>query len=101
MLKADVITMVKETEKTRGVHESAVQTGREVMCTVKSVTRSEYYTAYNAGMEPALVFELALAEDYEDERLIIYHGKEYTVIRTYMTDADGIEITVQRKDENT
>lgn len=100
MQKADVIYLVTETEQTRGVHESAVQTEREVMCTVRSVSRSEYYAAYNAGVEPVLVFELALSEDYQNERLIIYHGQEYEVVRTYVTEADGIEITVRRRDEN-
>lgn len=99
MLKADVITLVKETQQTRGVHEAAVRTEREVMCTVQSVTRSEYYAAYNVGIDPELVFVLALAEDYEGERLIIFHGIEYNVVRTYVTDADGIEITVQRRGE--
>ena len=99
MMKADVITLVKETSQTRGVHETATRSEREVMCTVRSVTRSEFYAAYNAGVDPMYVFELALAEDYEGERLIIYHGVEYSVIRTYVTEADGIEITVQRRGE--
>ena len=99
MLKADVITLVKETQQTRGVHEAAIRTEREVMCTVQSVTRNEFYAAYNVGVDPEYVFVLALAEDYEGERLIIFRGVEYTVVRTYVTDADGIEITVQRRGE--
>ena len=99
MQRADVITLIKETQQTRGVHEAATQSEREVMCTVRSVTRSEYYAAYNAGVDPVFVFELALAEDYEGERLIRYKGLEYSVVRTYVTEADGIELTVQRRGE--
>ena len=100
MLKADVITLVKETEQTRGVHESAIRTEREVMCTVQSVTRSEFYAAQNVGVDPELVFVLTLSEDYEGERLIVFHGIEYRVVRTYVTEADSIEITVQRRGED-
>ena len=99
MQKADVITLVKEVKKTRGVHEAATRTERDVMCTVRSVTRSEFYSAYNAGIDPVYIFDLALAEDYAGERLIIYQGIEYNVVRTYVNEADGIEITVQRRGE--
>ena len=100
MQKPDVITLITETQQTRGVHEAATQTEREVMCTVRSVTRSEFYSALNAGVDPVYVFELALAEDFNGERLIRYHGLDYSVVRTYVNEADGIEITVQRRGED-
>jgi SPP1 family predicted phage head-tail adaptor len=100
MLRADVIQLIRENRTGHGVHEAVTEEARTVFCTVQSVTRSEYYDALNAGIQPSLVFRLALAEDYENERVIRYKDLKYRVIRTYMTDDDGIEITVERSDEN-
>ena len=100
MMRADVIDLIKETASAHGVHDAVTETARTVYCTVQSVTRSEYYNALNQGIQPEYVFKLALAEDYEGERVVRYKGKKYRVIRTYMTADDGIEITCERSDEN-
>ena len=100
MMRADVIDLIKETASAHGVHESVTETARTVYCTVQSVTRSEYYNALNQGIQPEYVFRLALAEDYEGERVVRYKGLKYRVIRTYRTADDGIEITCERSDEN-
>ena len=100
MMRADVIYLITESERTHGVHDTVTDSERMVYCTVESVTRSEFYTALNVGIQPSLVFRLALAEDYQGERFVKYHNQKYRVVRTYMTDDDGIEITVERSDEN-
>ena len=99
MNKADVIQLITENRTGHGVHEAVTETTRTVMCEVSSVRRSEYYTALNAGFQPEYVFALALAEDYRNERLVVFHGQKFRVIRTYLTEDDGIEITVERSDE--
>ena len=53
---------------------------------VKSVTRSEAYRAYAVGLNPNIVFELAVAEDYQGEKTVLYNNTEYRVIRTYQKD---------------
>ena len=53
---------------------------------VKSVTRSEAYQAYAVGLNPNIVFELAVAEDYQGEKTVLYNNTEYRVIRTYQKD---------------
>ena len=95
-----MISLITETASAHGVHATVTETAREVMCTVRSVSRSEYYNALNAGIEPSYVFYLALAEDYQGERVVRYNGLKYRVVRTYMTEDDGIEITVERSDVN-
>ena len=100
MTRADVIDLVTENRTGHGVHEAVTDTERTVMCTVESVRRSEYYTALNAGFQPEYVFKLALANDYQNERIVKFHGQKFRVVRTYLTDDDGIEITVERSDEN-
>ena len=99
MNRADVIVLITENRTGHGVHEVVTDTARTVMCMVESVRRSEYYDASNAGYRPEFVFKLALAEDYQDERLVKYHGQRFRVVRTYRTEDEGIEITVERSDE--
>ena len=70
MLRADTIDLITETRSGHGVHEAVTETARTVFCTVQSVTRNEYYTGLNAGVTPEFVFRLALAEDYQTERLM-------------------------------
>ena len=100
MLRADVIDLITEAASEHGVHDAVTETARTVYCTVRSVTRSEFYNALNAGVQPEYVFVLALAEDYQGERIVRYHGQKFRVIRTYMTEDDGIEITCERSDAN-
>lgn len=100
MLRADVIDLITEHRSGHGVHEAVTETARTVYCTVQSVTRSEYYTALNAGIMPEFVFRLSLAEDYQGERVVRYRGQRFRVVRTYVTEDDGIEITAERADEN-
>jgi len=99
MMRADVIGLITENRTGHGVHEAVTDTERTVMCTVESVRRSEYYDATNAGYRPEYVFKLAIADDYRKERIVKFHGQKFRVVRTYLTDDDGIEITVERSDE--
>ena len=100
MVRADVISLITEARIAHGVHETITEIEREVMAEIRSVTRSEYYTALNAGIQPEIVFKLALDADYQGEHFLRYGGKKYRVIRTYLTNDGGIEITAERSDEN-
>lgn len=100
MMRADVIDLITETESAHGVHDTVTETARTVYCTVRSVTRSEFYNALNAGVQPEYVFVLALSDEYQGERVVRYHGQKYRVVRTYVTEDDGIEITCERSDVN-
>lgn len=82
------------------MYDAPAAAERQVFVTVKSATRSEHYAAMSHGFTPDHIFKLAVAEDYEDERLCRYRGKVFSILRTYETDDGGIELTVQRSDEN-
>jgi SPP1 family predicted phage head-tail adaptor len=100
MVRADVIGLVTETRSAHGVHEAITETVREVLAEIRSVTRSEYYNALNAGIHPEMVFKLTLDADYHDERFLRFRGQKWRVVRTYLTRDGGIEITAERDDEN-
>jgi SPP1 family predicted phage head-tail adaptor len=100
MSKAGSIRLIRETEKAHGVHESITEEKRLVLCTVKSVRQTEYYTARNTGYTPEIMFELTLPEDYHGESRLEYEDKPYDIIRAYEPDGGGLEIIAQRGDVN-
>ena len=100
MSKAGSIRLIRETAKAHGVHEAIQEEKRLVLCTVKSVRQTEYYTARNTGYAPEIMFTLTLAEDYHGESRLEYMEQSYDIIRAYETDEGGLEIIAQRGDIN-
>ncbi|MGF9909406.1 phage head closure protein [Brevibacillus porteri] len=66
-----------------------------ILCGLKSVGRSEFYNAAAAGLRPEIVFVIH-AYEYNDERLVVFEGARYRVIRTYATGFEELELTVER-----
>lgn len=84
-MRMDSITLVGASAP-RGVFDTSTPSQIEVPCMVKSVTRSEAYQAYAVGLNPNIVFELAVTEDYNGEKTVLYNDTEYRVIRTFQKD---------------
>lgn len=70
-----------------------------VLCDLKSVTRSEYYSAAQAGLNPEEVFEINGFE-YSQEPEVEFMGERYSVIRAYRTTYETIELTCGRKSKH-
>lgn len=100
MVRADVLTLIEEIQESHGRFEKASEIRRQVYCTVRSVGMRESYEALSHGLRPELVFVLTHSFEYNGEKRCEYHGIEYTVLRTYVTEADGIEITVERGNQH-
>lgn len=96
MLKADVLTLIADHPDARGVFDTCTETERNVYCTVHSVGMNESYLALSHGLFPEYVFDLAHDFEYNGEKRCRFHGIEYRIIRTYRTETDGIELTVER-----
>ncbi|MCK9191251.1 MAG: phage head closure protein [Sphaerochaetaceae bacterium] len=66
---------------------------RTILAKKKSIRSSEFYQAATAGMKPELTFEIYVFEFNNDE-VIKYNGKIYTIIRTYEDEKkkDKIEL---------
>ena len=97
MDRSDIITLYKDTV-TYDDYGVAVKTrtGREVFCKVDSVTRSEFFEAGRAGLNPEYRITMFFG-DYEGEALVGYNGRNYSVYRTYQAKTDIIELYVERK----
>ena len=96
MVRADVLTLISDTPEAHGRFETFEPAERQVFCTVRSVGMRETYEALSHGLHPEWVFELTHAFEYQGEKRCVFQGVQYNVIRTYVTQTDGIEITVER-----
>lgn len=84
MIRDDVIYLVRENPVAHGVFGNHEETRYQCYCRVNSVTRNEYYRALQNGLEPMYVFEMSEYADYNGEKIVIYNGKRYRVIRSYV-----------------
>jgi transposase len=94
MMFRDVITLVSESPAAHGVLDDITETQKQVYCSVRSVGMSEAYQAMSNGLHPQFVFVLSDYADYGGEKVVIYNGIRYRVIRTYRQN-QGLEMTVE------
>ena len=96
MLKADVLDLITVSPEAAGVGTEPAETKRTVFCTVRFIGQQEAYLAMGQGLNPELKVILAHDFEYEGERLCEMGGVRYDILRTYITETDGIELTLQR-----
>lgn len=94
MIRQDVIDLIAEDPRARGIFEPVAETKRTVFCAVRSVGMNEFYRAMEQDLHPEYVFTLEHFDEYQDEKVCEYHGKRYRIIRTYV-DRQRIELTVE------
>lgn len=100
MVRADVCELIAESPQAHGIFDAASETKRKVYCTVKSIGQNEAYQARAAGLNPELKLVLAHAFEYKGEKLAEFHSERWRIIRTYITEADSIELTIQKETGN-
>lgn len=100
MVRADVAYLIAENPKAHGIFDEPEESLRKVYCTVRSVNQSEAYQAQAVGLNPELKLILAHDFEYRGEKLLVFHEERYRILRTYVTEADGIELTIQRETGN-
>ena len=100
MLKAKVARLIAVHPEAAGVGTEPEETVRTVFCTIKSIGQQEAYLAMGQGLNPEWKVILAHDFEYKGERLCEVDGVRYEILRTYITDADGIELTLQRVARN-
>ncbi|MCB2860640.1 phage head closure protein [Streptococcus suis] len=67
-----------------------------LLCRKKSITRSEFYQANQAGIRPSLVVDIHSFE-YDNQELAEFEGKRYRIIKTYPVDLEILELTLTEK----
>lgn len=66
-----------------------------VLCKLKSIGRSEFYSAAQTGLKPSMTFVIH-GYEYEGQEKVKFEGKEYKVMRTYSIDFEELELTCER-----
>ena len=96
MLKANVIDLITVSPEAAGVGTDREEIRRTVFCTVRSIGQQEAYLAMGQGLNPELKVILAHDFEYGGESLCELDGIRYEIKRVYVTEADSIELTLQR-----
>ena len=100
MMKASVAELVMESPYVGGVGTVPAEKKRTVPCTIKSIGMQEAYQAMGIGLNPELKVVLAHDFEYAGERICRIGNQRYRVLRTYITETDGIELTLEREAGN-
>ena len=100
MIRVNVLDLITVNPEAAGVGTEPTETKRTVYCTVKSIGQQEAYLAMGQGLNPELKVILAHDFEYEGERLCEMDGVRYDILRTYVTETDGIELVLQRSARN-
>ena len=100
MMRAGVVTLIGESPEARGVLEEATENLRKVYCTEKSIGQTEIYQARGLGLNPEVKLVLAHDFEYQGESTCEYKGVRWRILRTYVTETDGIELTLERMRQN-
>lgn len=71
-------TVIKDSIK----QEVEVKKERDVFANQRSVPQSEFFSAGQSGIKAEKMFEIRLI-DYEEETLLSFNNKVYSIYRTY------------------
>ena len=70
----------------------------EVFVQPRGVYQSEFYNAAQVGLKPSLTLFIANKEDYHDEKVLTYEGRDYDVIRVdWSAQRDGISLVCEER----
>lgn len=79
-------------------NETLAQTTTTVFVQPRSVYQSEFYNAAQLGLKPSITFYLTNKADYNGEKVLIFEGTEYSVIRVdWNAQRDGISLICEER----
>ena len=91
MKRVDKITLISTQYTTDEIGQKVkTEFGNSVICTVTSITRSEWVTAQQKSLSPAYVCKV-FYKDYEGETIAEFQGKRYEIYRTFQP-GDYVEL---------
>ena len=91
MIRDDVLYLISENPEAHGIFSPPTETQRMVYCQVESVSRYEFWRGKENGLTPEIAFRLSDWREYQDEKICMWNGKRYRIIRNYV-DGYAIEL---------
>ncbi len=64
-----------------------------VYAEVKSIGQNEFYQAQTADKKPQIKFVITDYMDYQGQKYLVHEGTRYSVLKTYRTRSNELEIT--------
>lgn len=95
MVKAVSIILIGEDPNAHGMFDTYTPIERPRMAEIPTSTARSAYQALSMGLHPKITFRLAIAEDYQDERQLLYDGVRYQITDTVL-NGDGIDLICER-----
>lgn len=71
------------------------ETSSEILCISEPVSRSEFFSAGQIGIDPEAMVVINPAE-YSGEKIVEYKGKRMSIYRTYERSENELEIYLQQ-----
>ena len=100
MYKSDVAYLLTDTYSQNEYGVMVKETTKnKVFVKVSSVTSQEWFEGGRNGLNPQFRFEM-FAHDYNDEEVIEYNNKQYTIYRTFLKTVDTIELYTELRKGN-
>lgn len=96
----DVLTLKVVNSRTYDAdgNETITYTDRTVYTQPRGIYRAEFYSAAQLGLQPSITFFLANRADYQGEKILVYRGQEYEIIRTdWNAQRDGITLICEAR----
>ena len=89
----DLVTLVSQTYSQNDIGEQVPkETCTEVLCSVESVTRSEWVAAGKMELQPSLCVKTNRA-NYEGQSKLLHRDTTYSIYRVfYPPDSDNVEL---------
>ena len=99
MDKSEVLFLISSSyiKNDNGVFET-METKKQIFCSADSASQSEFFNGGLNGLKPQKKFTL-FKYDYNDEEVVVFKNKRYTVYRTYEKD-DDIELYTELRKGN-
>lgn len=90
------ITLIKSTiDYDELGNQEVIEEEITILCNVESIGRNEFYEASNQGLKPVKVFVIH-AFEYNGASIVEHEDVRYSVMRTYETSFEEMEITCER-----
>lgn len=96
MNRPDVCTLIAVTyTKDAEGYETKTETPSEHFCNWSDgVSRNEFYLSHKEGFQASASCEI-FAEEYEKQKIVVFHGVRYSVIRAYWGKPDVVTLILE------
>ena len=79
-------------------NEVQTVTDTTVFVQPRGVYQSEFYNAAQLGLKPSITLYMTNRADYDGQKVLVYEGKEYSVIRVdWSAQRDGISLICEER----